>query len=171
MANLLQDIPAGDPLATPEKRAIIDRILEEGKSVPGAAMVVLNELQSQIGYISVPMQAYVAHKMRMPLAQVRGVVSFYSFFTTTPRGKHTAKFCLGTACYVGGAPALINKAQHELGIQVGQTTEDGQVTLEICRCIGACSQAPTVTVDKDIYGRVQANSLPQILGKYRTQAR
>jgi NADH-quinone oxidoreductase subunit E len=167
MANVLQDTPANDPLVIPDKRAVIDRILEENKSLPGAAMVVLNELQNQIGYISNPMQAYVAQKMHMPMSQVRGVVSFYSFFTTTPRGKHTAKFCLGTACYVGGAPALIEKAQHELGIQVGQTTEDGQITLEICRCIGACSQAPTVVVDKDIYGRAQPNALPQILNKYR----
>jgi NADH:ubiquinone oxidoreductase subunit E len=167
MANALQDIPANDPLAMPDKRAIIDQILEDNRDRPGAAMVVLNELQSQIGFISPPMQAYVARKMRMPLSQVRGVVSFYSFFTTTPRGKHTVKFCLGTACYVGGAPALIDRAQTELGIEVGKTTEDGQITLEVCRCIGACSQAPTVVVDKDVYGRVQPNTLPQLLNKYR----
>jgi NADH:ubiquinone oxidoreductase subunit E len=167
MANALQDIPANDPLAIPDKRAIIDQILEDNRDRPGAAMVVLNELQSQIGFISPPMQAYVARKMRMPLSQVRGVVSFYSFFTTTPRGKHTVKFCLGTACYVGGAPALIDRAQTELGIEVGKTTEDGQITLEVCRCIGACSQAPTVVVDKDVYGRVQPNTLPQLLNKYR----
>jgi NADH:ubiquinone oxidoreductase subunit E len=167
MVSALQDIPANDPLAIPEKRVVIDQILEENKNLPGAAMVVLNELQSQIGYISAPMQAYVAQKMRMPMSQVRGVVSFYSFFTTTPRGKHTVKFCLGTACYVGGAPALINKAQQEIGIQVGQTTEDGQITFEVCRCIGACSQAPTATVNKDVYGRVQPNTVPQILNKYR----
>jgi NADH-quinone oxidoreductase subunit E len=167
MANALQNIPATDPLAIPDQRAIIDHILEDNRDLPGAAMVVLNELQSQIGYISVPMQAYVAQKMRMPRSQVRGVVSFYSFFTTTPRGKHTAKFCLGTACYVGGAPALINKAQTELGLEIGKTTEDGQITMEICRCIGACSQAPAVVVDKDVYGRVQPNTLPQLLSKYR----
>ena len=167
MANALQDIPANDPLAIPDKRAIIDQILDDNRDRPGAAMVVLNELQSQIGFISPPMQAYVARKMRMPLSQVRGVVSFYSFFTTTPRGKHTMKFCLGTACYVGGAPALIDRAQTELGIEVGKTTEDGQITLEVCRCIGACSQAPAVVVDKDVYGRVQPNTLPQLLNKYR----
>jgi len=167
MANALQDIPTNDPLAIPDKRAIIDQILDENRDRPGAAMVVLNELQSQIGFISPAMQAYVARKMRMPLSQVRGVVSFYSFFTTTPRGKHTVKFCLGTACYVGGAPTLLERAQAELGIEVGKTTEDGQITLEVCRCIGACSQAPAVVVDKDVYGRVQPNTLPQLLNKYR----
>ena len=167
MINLLDDIPSTDPLAIPDQRALIDQILEDNEDRPGAAMVVLGELQGQIGFISEPMQSYVAQKLHLPMSQVRGVVSFYSFFTTTPRGKHTAKFCLGTACYVSGAPQLLQKAEQELGIKVGSTTEDGQITLETCRCIGACSQAPAVTVDKDVYGRVQPNTLPQILNKYR----
>lgn len=167
MLNVLENIPPSDPLAIPEKRAVIDQILEDNRHLPGAAMVVLNELQNAIGFISVPMQAYVAKQLRVPLSQVHGVVSFYSFFTTTPRGKHTVKFCMGTACYVGGAPKLIEKAQEVLGAGPGQTTEDGMLTLEICRCIGACSQAPTVMVDKDVYGRVQPNTLPQLLRKYQ----
>ena len=167
MLNVLENIPPNDPLAIPEKRAVIDQILEDNRHLPGAAMVVLNELQNAIGFISVPMQAYVSKQLRVPLSQVHGVVSFYSFFTTTPRGKYTVKFCMGTACYVGGAPKLIEKAQEVLGAGPGQTTEDGMLTLEICRCIGACSQAPTVMVDKDVYGRVQPNTLPQLLRKYQ----
>ena len=168
MIKVLETIPEADPLAIPEQRAIIDRILEDNQAVPGAAMVVLNELQSRIGYISTPMQAYVAQKLRVPMSQIQGVVSFYSFFTTTPRGKHTVKFCLGTACYVGGAPQLIEKARQLLRVEPGETTADGSTTLEICRCIGACSQAPTVTVDeKNVYGRVRLDEVPQILGKCR----
>jgi len=167
MINLLDNIPPTDPLAIPDQRAQIDQILEDNQDRPGAAMVVLGELQGQIGFISEPMQSYVAQRLHLPMSQVHGVVSFYSFFTTKPRGKHTAKFCLGTACYVSGAPQLLQKAEQELGIKVGSTTEDGQITLETCRCIGACSQAPAVTVDKDVYGRVQPNTLPQILNKYR----
>ena len=168
MIKTLEPIPQTDPLAIPEQKAIIDQILEENRTLPGAAMVVLNELQSRIGYISVPMQAYVAQKLRVPMSQVSGVVSFYSFFTATPRGKHTVKLCLGTACYVGGAPQLIQKAQELLGVKPGETTTDGAMTLEICRCIGACSQAPTVTVDdKNVYGRVRLNELPPILEKWR----
>jgi len=168
MIKMLETIPQTDPLAIPEQKAIIDQILEENRSLPGAAMVVLNELQGRIGYISVPMQAYVAQKLRVPMSQVSGVVSFYSFFTTTPRGKHTVKLCLGTACYVGGAPQLIQKAQELLGVKPGETTTDGSMTLEICRCIGACSQAPTVTVDdKNVHGRVRLNELPPILEKLR----
>lgn len=165
MIKLLENIPETDPLAGAEQRATIDRILEDNKDVPGATMVVLNELQSRIGHISTPMQAYVAQRLRVPMSEIHGVVSFYSFFTTKPRGKHTIKFCMGTACYVGGAPQLIDKARQTLGIEIGETTEDGSTTTELCRCIGACSQAPAVVVDKDVYGRVRPDKLLQLVHK------
>jgi NADH:ubiquinone oxidoreductase subunit E len=154
-----------DPLANPGQKKIIDDILEQNRDLPGATMVVLNELQSQIGFVSPSMQAYVAKKLRIPASTVHGVVSFYSFFTTMPRGKHTIKFCLGTACYVGGVPQLIEKAKQALGIEPGQTTPDGQITLEICRCVGACSQAPVVVVDDEVQGRVRPNKMPQMIRK------
>lgn len=167
MISVLENIPETDPLANPAQKAIIDQILAENRDVPGATMVVLNELQSRIGFISLPMQAYVAQQMHVPLQQIHGVVSFYSFFTTTPRGRHTIKFCMGTACYVGGAPQLIEKARQTLGIDIGQTTKDGAITLEVCRCVGACSQAPVVMADDDVLGRVRPNKLPQVLRKYQ----
>jgi NADH:ubiquinone oxidoreductase subunit E len=162
MLNLLENAPATDPVAIPEKREIIDQILDTNKDLPGGMMVILNELQSRIGFISEPMQQYVARKMRVPVSKVHGVVTFYSFFTTTPRGKHTVKFCLGTACYVGGTPQLIEKAKQLLGIEPGQTTKDGKITLELCRCVGACSQAPVIVIDEDSHGRVRPNKLPQL---------
>ncbi len=165
MTKLLENIPANDPLVVPEKRAVIDQILEENGTIPGATMVVLNELQSQIGFITEPMQAYVAQKLNVPVGSIHGVVTFYSFFTTQPRGKHTIKFCMGTACYVGGMPQLIEKAKQALGIDIGQTTADGNVTLEICRCVGACSQAPVIVVDEEVTGRVRPNKVPQLLKK------
>ncbi|MCD6291648.1 MAG: NAD(P)H-dependent oxidoreductase subunit E [Anaerolineae bacterium] len=158
-----------DPLTDPEQKRIIDEILERNKNIPGATMVVLNELQSRIGYISPAMQAYVAQKLRIPLSELYGVLSFYSFFTMTPRGRHTVKFCMGTACYVAGAPQLIEKAQQILGIRLGETTPDWSITIEECRCVGACSQAPVVMIDDDIYGRVRPNKLPQLLRKYQRQ--
>jgi NADH:ubiquinone oxidoreductase subunit E len=162
---ILDKIPENDPLIKPDQKAIIDEILERNKSIPGGTMVVLNEMQSRIGFISGPMQAYVAKKLRVPISTVHGVVSFYSFFTTQPRGKHTIKFCLGTACYVGGAPQLVEKAKQVLGIEPGQTTPDGNVTLELCRCVGACSQAPVVVVDDEVNGRVRPNKFPQLVRK------
>lgn len=154
-----------DPLTVPEQHALIDKILEDNRHIPGATMVVLNELQSHIGFVSAAMQAYVARQLRVPVSAVHGVVSFYSFFTTQPRGRHTVKFCLGTACYVGGTPQLLEKAKQTLGIEVGETSPDGAVTLEVCRCVGACSQAPVVVMDDEMNGRVRPNKLPQILRK------
>lgn len=163
MLNLVEQVAENDPVAIPEKREIIDRILEKNKDLPGAMMVILNELQSEIGFISEPMQQYVARKMLVPVSKVHGVVSFYSFFTTQPHGKHTIKFCMGTACYVGGMPQLIEKAKQVLGIEPGQTTKDGAITLEICRCVGACSQAPVIVVDEETHGRVRPNKFPQLV--------
>jgi NADH:ubiquinone oxidoreductase subunit E len=163
MPKTINKIPAGDPLNIPEQREIIDRILQENEGAVGATMVVLNELQSEIGFISQAMQAYVAEKLGEPISRIHGVVSFYSFFTTTPRGKHTVKFCVGTACYVSGINQIIDKAKQILNIEPGETTEDGLITLELCRCVGACSQAPVVVVDDNIHGRVQPNRFPRIL--------
>lgn len=163
MANILEHIPENDPLNNAEKKQIIDSILEANRHLPGATMVILNELQNKIGFISDSMQQYVANELRVPVSQVHGVVSFYSFFTTTPRGRHTVKFCMGTACYVGGTEQLIEKAKQILGIAPGQTTPDGNITLEVCRCVGACSQAPVIVIDEDVIGRVKPNKLPQSL--------
>lgn len=169
MANLLSNIPANDPLAIPDQKKIIDRILEENKNLPGATMVVLNELQSQIGFVSETMQQYVALKLRVPVSRVHGVISFYSFFTTQPRGRHTIKFCMGTACYVGGVSQIIDKAKQVLGVDPGQTTKDGAITLEICRCVGACSQAPVILIDDVSHGRVRPNKFPQLVRPIQEQ--
>ncbi len=163
MATLQLQPASAQLMPDPEQKEIIDRILVENKDKKGAVMVVLNELQSEIGFVSEAMQCYVAQEMRIPVSMIHGVVSFYSFFTTTPRGRHTIKFCMGTACYVGGTPQLLDKAKQILGIDPGQTTKDGAITLEICRCVGACSQAPVVVIDEDVSGRVRPNKLPQLL--------
>jgi NADH:ubiquinone oxidoreductase subunit E len=161
--TVVSNAPKNDPLNDTELRSIIDQVIDENVSRPGATMVVLNELQAKIGFVSEPMQEYVAERLQVPISRVHGVISFYSFFTTTPRGKHTVKFCMGTACYVGGTPQLLEKARQVLGVEPGQTTADGQITVEICRCVGACSQAPVIMVDEDIMGRMRPNKLPQAL--------
>ncbi|MGV8050236.1 MAG: NAD(P)H-dependent oxidoreductase subunit E [Anaerolineaceae bacterium] len=155
--------PVYEPLENPEQKAIIDAILEENADLNGATMVVLNQIQEKIGFISKPMQSYVADKLGVPISKVHGVVSFYSFFTTSPRGKHTIKFCLGTACYVGGINQIMEKAKQILGIEPGNTTPDGLITLEVCRCVGACSQAPVVVIDDNIKGRMQPNKFPKLI--------
>ncbi len=152
-----------NPLNDLEKKSTIDQIILENRDRPGATMVVLNEIQSAIGFVSEEIQAYVAQALQVPISRVHGVVSFYSFFTTTPRGKHTVKFCMGTACYVGGTDSLIEKTKQLLGVAPGQTTPDGNITVEVCRCVGACSQAPVIVIDEDVIGRVKPNKMPQIL--------
>lgn len=172
MVDVLVKTPLkSDPLDTPEQRVVIDQILGENKNIPGATMVVLNELQSRIGYISQRMQTYVSQKLRVPLSEINGLVTFYSFFTTQPRGKHTLKFCLGTACYVGGTPRLLEKAKQILELEPGETSADGLISVEVCRCVGACSQAPVVVLDEDIHGRVRPNKLPQIVRKCQEEGR
>jgi len=151
------------PLDQTKIREKIDEILQEYKYVPGGLMVILNEIQSQIGYISQPIQEYVSLVLNTPVSAIAGVVSFYSFFTTEPRGDHTVKFCMGTACYVGGTQQLIRKAEQILNIQSGETTPDNRITLEVCRCVGACSQAPVVVVDEQMYGRLRPSKIPPLI--------
>ena len=128
-------------------------------------MIILNEIQSQLSYISQPVQEYVAQELNVPPSTIHGVVTFYSFFTTTPRGRHTVKFCMGTACYVGGTPQLIQKAKQIFEIGPGETTADENVSLEVCRCVGSCSQAPVVVVDEQVYGRVRPSRFTQLINK------
>lgn len=165
MTKLLKEIAANDPLNIQEQKSIIDRAIAENKERPGAVMLVLNDVQGNIGHVSPAMQAYIARELKVPLGQVHGVVTFYSFFKTQPKGKHTIKFCLGTACYVAGIPQLVEKAKQMLNIELGETTPDGQITLEECRCVGACSQAPVVVVNEEVQGKLRPNKFPQLLKK------
>jgi len=155
-----------DPVAVAEQRAKIDAIIAEHSPKAGSTMVILNEIQTEIGHISRPMQNYIADKLHIPLKDVYGVVTFYSFFTMKPRGKHRVAFCLGTACYVGGAEMLIEKAEQILGVKLGETTPDRKFTLEPCRCLGACSQAPAVMIDNTLHGHNKPSRMITVLRMY-----
>lgn len=155
-----------DPILDAAQRARIDSIIAEHSKKPGSMMVILNEIQAEIGHISRPMQNYIADQLHVPLRDVYGVVTFYSFFTMKPRGKHRLAFCLGTACYVGGAEMLIEKAEQILGVELGETTADKKFTLEPCRCLGACSQAPAVMVDSTLHGHNAPDKFIMVLRKY-----
>ncbi len=138
-------------------------ILDKSKSKPGSLMVILNEVQAKVGFVSGPIQEFIANYLKIPVSKIHGVISFYSFFTTKPRGKHTIKFCTGTACYVGGSSQLIDKAKQLIGISLGDTTDDGNITMEETRCVGACSQAPVVVVDEVVHGRVKPSKVAQLV--------
>ncbi len=165
MAAALQ--PAeDDPIVVAEQCARIDAIIAEHSPKPGSTMLILNEIQSQIGHVSKPMQNYIAERLHVPLKDIFGVITFYSFFTMKPRGKHRVAFCLGTACYVSGAEMLIEKAQQLLGVKLGDTTPDRKFTVEPCRCLGACSQAPAIIVDDNVHGRNTPDKLAQVFRRY-----
>ncbi len=154
-------------LAKPEIQEAVDKIIERAKEKRGGLMVVLNEAQRAIGYLPKEVQKYIARQLNVAPSVVYGVVSFYSFFTMIPRGKHLVKVCMGTACYVKGAGKLLDDIAESLKIQVGETTEDGMYTLEGCRCLGVCSQAPAVMIDDDVIGKVDMKTFMQTLKEYR----
>jgi len=151
---------------SPEHKAVLDEILAENLGRPGATMVVLTLVQERLGYISHAMQEYLAQQLGISIGHLYGVLTFYSSFRMSPIGRHKVSICLGTACYVRGGPMIIDKLQQVLGVQTGETTPDNRFTLEICRCVGACSQAPVVMIDADVKGRVKPQDIAKILRDY-----
>lgn len=145
----------------------LDAIIEKHKNVRGPLIQVLHAAQELFGYLPAEAQTRIAKGLNVPLSEVHGVLSFYSFFTTVPRGKHTIRVCLGTACYVRGGKQVLEKFQKDLGIGTNDTTEDRQFSLEVNRCVGACGLAPVVTVGADIYRRVKEDKIPEIIAKYK----
>lgn len=146
-------------------RRIGDLALEY-REKEGSLIQVLHMAQGMYGCLPLEVQQVVADALGIPLARVSGVVSFYSFFTTQPRGEHTIRVCLGTACYVRGGKKIIEKLEQLLGITVGETTADRHFTLEVARCIGACGLAPAVMIDDSVYKQVQPEKLEAILASY-----
>lgn len=133
----------------------------------GNLISVLHKAQEIFGYLPVDVQKYVAQNMEVPLAEVYGVITFYSFFTTKPRGKYPVSVCMGTACYVNGAQNILTEVERELRIKVGQTSEDGNFSIDVLRCVGACGMAPVVMVGNKIHGKVEAENVNALLKEYR----
>lgn len=127
---------------------------------------VLQKIQIHYGYLSRKRLEVVARTMRIPVAKVSGVADFYHFFSFIPKGRHRINVCMGTACYVKGAGAVLDRIQSLLGIESGQTTPDGAFSIETARCLGACAMAPVVVVDDRVFGCVTADDVPGILSQY-----
>lgn len=130
-----------------------------------ALIQVLHTAQEIYGFLSLDLQKFVAAKLHTSLAEVAGVVSFYSFFATTPRGKYTIRVCLGTACYVRGGKTLVDHLLKKLDIKLGETTEDGLFTFEIARCIGACGLAPALMIDDRVYKQMTPAKIDRLLAE------
>ena len=162
----LCDCAGGESLSESELWEGLDRIIAEYKGQPGALIQVLHQAQNLIGHLPVEVQERVAEGLELPVGEVYGVVSFYSYFTMVPRGKHTVRVCLGTACYVSGGQKVLAELEKELGIEVSGTTADRNYSLEVVRCIGACGLSPVMTVDDDVYRRVKPSKVGELLAKY-----
>ncbi|MDP3058487.1 MAG: NADH-quinone oxidoreductase subunit NuoE [bacterium] len=144
----------------------LEEILAHYQGVEGSLIQVLHEAQEVFGYLPNEVQERVAEAMNVPLSEVYGVITFYSLFSLKPRGQYKVGVCLGTACYVRGAALVLAELEKQLGIKVNNTTSDGKFTLEITRCIGACGLAPVITINEDVYGRLQPDKVKEVLTKY-----
>lgn len=151
---------------TPEQEKKLHEVIEKHKDDKGAIMPVLQEAQEIYGYLPVEVQTMVAEGLNKPLEEVFGVATFYSQFSLTPKGRYNISICLGTACYVKGAAAVLDKVSAALGIQPEECTADGKFSLTACRCIGACGLAPVMTINDDVYGRLVPEEIDGILAKY-----
>jgi len=151
---------------TAEQIKKLDKIIEKFQGKPGGLIPVLEDAQVALEYLPVSVQKYIAKGLNLPLSRVYGVVTFYSFFTMTPRGRHTVRVCLGTACYVRGGKAISEKITREFGVKEGETTADRRFTFESVRCLGACGLGPVVVIDNDVHGRIKPAKVKEVLNQY-----
>ena len=148
----------------------ITEIVERYKNEETPLMMILEAIQSEYGYIPLEVQELVSSLMNIPVAEIYGVVTFYSFFSLTPKGKYVIGVCLGTACYVKGSQLVMDKFSEILGIKPGETTEDGLFTLDALRCIGACGIAPAISINGKVYPKMSVDKVQAVIDEYRQLA-
>lgn len=153
----------GTQLQAEQLTEIINRL----KSEKGCLMHILQEAQAIYAYLPIEVQSMIAEQLNISLSEVYGVATFYSQFSLKPKGKHRVSVCLGTACYVKGADKILAEMEKQLGIKCGECTEDGNFSIDSCRCVGACGLAPVVTIDEDVYGKLTPDMVKGILEKYK----
>ncbi len=142
------------------------KIVEKYKDIDGGIMGALHEVQDLYGYISDENQKYLAEALNVSLSDITGIITFYSRFSTKPKGKYNIQVCMGTACYVKGAEAVIEKFKSELLVKVDEVTKDGLFSIEPVRCVGACGLAPAIVINGEVYGKVEEKQVSEIIGKY-----
>ncbi len=145
----------------------IEQVIARYRGRHGALIPVLKETQDICGYLPQKVQRRIAEGLNLPPAQVYGVVSFYAFFTTIPRGKYIIRVCMGTACYVRGSKQILENLQRELNVEVGGITRDRRFSLEAVRCLGACGLAPVMVIGHDTYGMLEPKKAIEIVNSYQ----
>ncbi len=149
-----------------EREEKVKKLIKELKYDKSQLMHILNETQNIYGYIPMRAQKIISEELNVPMAEIYGVITFYSRFSLEPKGKYNIAVCLGTACYVKGSQAILDKIKEILEIDVGQVTADGKFSLEATRCIGACGLAPVMTINEEVYGKLDPSMIKDILAKY-----
>ena len=152
---------------TKEQEAELMKVIAEYKDQQGAVIPVLHKAQEIYGYLPIEVQEMISEGLGAPLAEIYGIVTFYTQFSLNPKGKYVIGICLGTACYVKGSGDLLEKTKQILGIDVGECTPDGKFSIEATRCIGACGLAPVLTVNDEVYGRLTVDDIDGIIKKYQ----
>ena len=150
-----------------ENFAKFNSVIEKYKDNSGALMPILNEAQKIFGCIPLEIQIKISEAINVSLAEVYGVITFYSHFSIEPKGKYIISVCMGTACYVKNAQRILEELEQETECHAGKTSADGKFTIEASRCIGACGLAPVFTINRDVYGRVTVDQISAIIAKYR----
>ena len=151
---------------TKEQEQQLLEVIAKHKEQSGATIPVLHEAQAIYGYLPIEVQQIIAEGLDIPLAEIYGIVTFYTQFSLNPKGKYKVGVCLGTACYVKGSGNILQEVKTKLGIDVGECTPDGKFSLDATRCVGACGLAPVVTINDDVYGRLVVDDVDGILKKY-----
>ena len=141
----------------------IDAIVDQHKDQKGPMKLMLHDIQDELGYIPFEAMVKIADALNVPVSKVYGVVTFYSQFTTEPKGKHVISVCLGTACFVKGSKKIMDRLKERLKIESGQTTPDGLFSIDETRCVGACGLAPVFTVNGEVHGKATVQKLDQVL--------
>jgi len=151
---------------TKEQEEKLIEVINRYKGTEGALIPVLHEAQEIYGYLPIEVQTIISKNLGVTMAEIYGVVTFYTQFTTQPKGQYKIGVCLGTACYVKGSGDLLNKIKEKLGISEGECTPDGKFSIDATRCIGACGLAPVITINDDVYGKLTVDEIDGILAKY-----
>jgi len=152
---------------TDEQKEKLLKVISTHKGDKGALMPILQEAQDIYGYLPIEVQTIISDELHMPLEKIYGVVTFYSQFNLSPKGKYRVSVCLGTACYVKGAGDIHDKVKEILNIEDGECTPDGTFSLDGCRCVGACGLAPIMMVNDDVHGRISVDDVKGILDSYK----
>lgn len=147
----------------------LEAFIQEGNNDESSLIAVLHHAQNLYGYLGREVQEYIADKLNMPVSKVYGVITFYSYFSTEPKGKYVISICIGTACFVKGAKDILEDFKKVLGIKEGETTKDGLFTLDTLRCVGSCAIAPVVLVNDKVYGYFTKSEVTELINSLREQ--